>query len=180
MIFSVYSPAGVEQYRVDVSVPPEIPEHVVVSFDASESDASRGARAKSGQIWTASTFLDYANTRVSSINDWRTANGGYLASGKWFHSDMVSRTQQLGLLALGQNIPSGLMWKTMDGTFVQMTPDLAQQILAAASAQDSATFSFRMNLMAALKKMDDPWTVDITVGWPTIYQDTIPGFTMPV
>ncbi len=172
--------SGRELYRVDAALPPDAPGFVAVAYDPAESDASRSKRAKAGDVWTPSTFLVYASARTSAIKDWRTANGGYLASGKWFHSDMVSRTQQLGLLALGQNIPAGLMWRTMDGSSILMTPTLAQQILQAASVQDTAMFDFRGKLIAALGKMSDPWTVDLTAGWPPIYQDGTPGFVMPV
>ena len=53
---------------------------------------------------------------------------GLPIAGKRYHSDADSRIQQLGLAMLGASIPAGLQWKTMDGSFVEMTPTLAQQI----------------------------------------------------
>ena len=41
----------------------------------------------------------------------------------------------MGLVMLGDNIPAGLQWKTMDGSFVVMTPSLAQQVFAAAATK---------------------------------------------
>lgn len=106
-------------------------------------------------------------SEIKALRENKTQTGGYLVNGNWFHSDTFSRTQQLGLVMMGASIPSGLMWKTMGGTFVQMTPTLAQQIFAAAAQQDAAIFSHAEVLKSDLQ-------ADINVGWPTTWQDTQP------
>ena len=101
--------------------------------------------------------------------DRRIADGGYKVGEKWFHSEANSRTQQLGLVLLGNNIPQGLQWKTMDGSFIAMTPTLAQQILGAAAASDFSIFVVGETHKAAVYASSDPASYDITTSWPEIY-----------
>lgn len=111
---------------------------------------------------------------IKSYRNNLTQAGGYKVSTKWFHSDTFSRSQQLGLVLMGANIPQGLQWKTMDGTFVQMTPTLAQQVFQAAALQDSAVFTQAEVLNAsvqALGTVAEVQSFDITVGWPETYQE---------
>lgn len=106
---------------------------------------------------------------IKAVRDRRTQAGGYPAAGKWFHSDTFSRTQQIGLVMLGANIPPGLMWKTMDGSFIEMTPTLAQQVFAAAAAQDTATFAAAEIHKAAMEAAPDPAAYSFTAGWPAVF-----------
>ena len=101
--------------------------------------------------------------RIKAIRDDKMNNGGYPVGGLWFHSDLISRTQQLGLLQLGANIPDDLRWKTMDGTFTLMTQGLIQQVLASAATQDTAIFEHAERLIA-----DE--SLDISQGWPATYR----------
>lgn len=107
--------------------------------------------------------------RIKSERDSRTENGGYKVGTKWFHSDQKSRSQQLGLVLLGANIPANLQWKTMDGSFVAMTATLAQQILGAGAASDQAIFAAAETHKAALEACNDPSAYDFSGGWPKIY-----------
>lgn len=107
---------------------------------------------------------------IKALRDKRVQSGGYTADGKWFHSDTFSRTQQIALVMMGAGIPAGLQWKTMDGSFVAMTQTLASQIFSAAAAQDSATFTHAEVLHAQVDASSTPASIDITAGWPAIYQ----------
>ena len=100
---------------------------------------------------------------IKAIRDRKTQSGGYKVGEDWFHSDTFSRTQQMGLVMLGANIPRGMSWKTMDGVFVPMTQTLAQQIFMAAATQDGAMFAHAEALKA------DP-AADINAGWPETFQ----------
>jgi Domain of unknown function (DUF4376) len=106
--------------------------------------------------------------QIKSIRTYKQAQGAKVAQ-KWFHSDEPSRIQQLGLVMMGANIPTGLQWKTMDGSFVTMTQTLAMQIFAAAATQDQAIFAaaeqHRANMIAAT----DPEAYDFTQNWPPVY-----------
>lgn len=106
---------------------------------------------------------------IKAQRDLRTESGGYKVGTKWFHSDQKSRSQQLGLVLLGANIPASLQWKTMDGTFVIMTPQLAGQILGAAAASDQAIFAVAESHLAALEASADPAIYDFSSGWPSMY-----------
>lgn len=101
--------------------------------------------------------------------DKRTQTGGYHAAGKWFHSDTFSRTQQMGLVMMGANIPAGLQWKTMDGSFVTMTQALAGQVFAAAAASDAALFARAEQIKAAMEA--DPVNfVLASQTWPAVFE----------
>lgn len=126
-------------------------------------------------VETQAYISELKNKKWESIKEYRSAltiNGGYKASGKWFHSDPFSRSQQLGLVMLGNNIPSGLLWKTMDGSFVEMTPALAQGVFQAATIQDAHLFAYAEGLNHALQSLTSPESISafvITEGWPETY-----------
>lgn len=103
---------------------------------------------------------------IKNERDRRAEQGGYKVGVKWFHSDQKSRSQQLGLVLLGPNIPANLKWKTMDGTFVDMTPTLAGQVLAAGAASDQAIFAVAEAHKAAMEASANPSAYDFSGGWP--------------
>ena len=107
-------------------------------------------------------------SEIKAIRDHKTQNGGFPASGKWFHSDTFSRSQHLGMVMKGASLPS-IPWKTMDGTFIMTTPALAEEIFAAAFLQDGALFAHAEALRA--QAVVDPNSVDITAGWPATFED---------
>lgn len=109
--------------------------------------------------------------KIKAERDHRTESGGYKVNDKWFHSDQVSRTQQLGLVLMGNNFPENLQWKTMDGSFITMTSTLAQQILAAAAISDQTIFANAEIHRAAMEISDNPMEYDYSAGWPTMYSD---------
>lgn len=106
---------------------------------------------------------------IKHLRDTKTQTGGYKVGTNWFHSDTFSRTQQIGLVMMGASMPSNLSWKTMNGTFVSMTPTLAQQIFSAAGTQDMALFSYAENMKVQMEASNDPANFDITQGWPETY-----------
>lgn len=105
----------------------------------------------------------------------RRAGLGVKVGQHWFHSDQKSRAQQLGLVLLGASIPAGLQWKTLTITpppvFVAMTPALAQNIVAATAARDTAIFTAAEQHRIAIEASTDPEKYDFSVGWPTSIED---------
>lgn len=94
---------------------------------------------------------------------------GVKVGDKWFHSDVDSRIQQMGLVMMGANVPP-VPWKTMDGSFVTMTPTLAGQIFAATAARDMAVFAAAEQHRAAVNASADPLAYSFTAtGWPAGY-----------
>ena len=87
----------------------------------------------------------------------------------WFHSDDPSRIQQMALSMMGAGMSAGIMWKTMTGDFVEMTPALAGQIFAAVAAGDQAIFAVAEQHRAAMAASDDPAGYDYSVGWPLAF-----------
>jgi len=105
---------------------------------------------------------------IKAERDRRAQQGGYQVAGKWFHSDTFSRTQQMGLVMMGADIPAGLKWKTMDGSFVTMTQTLAGQVFAAAAASDAALFARAEQIKAAMDS--DPAAFDLSAhAWPPVF-----------
>lgn len=96
---------------------------------------------------------------------------GVLAAGNWYHSDADSRIQQLGLVLMGSTMPAGIQWKTMAGSFVEMTPTLASQIFAATAALDQAIFAAAEDHRAAMEAAASPADYDFSGGWPASYEE---------
>ena len=107
--------------------------------------------------------------RIKAHREHRTLTGGYQVAGSWFHSDTFSRTQQVGLVLMGAGMPAGIKWKTMSGSFVNMSPQLAQQVLAAAAAQDDATFKAAEAHRQAMEALPNPMAYDFSAGWPMVF-----------
>jgi hypothetical protein len=139
----------------------------VVNLTPSEITATATAVTTADQQLRLKIWEDIKNERNR-----RTQAGGYKVPvalvDKWFHSDTFSRTQQLGLVIAGVNAPAG-PWKTMDGSFVPMTPTLANQIFSAAASSDTALFKYAEQLRSAVNAAVDPTTVNIKIGWPLIF-----------
>lgn len=105
---------------------------------------------------------------------------GVLVGAKWYHTDDTSRIQQLGLkdeardmLAAGaaatdQLVIDGapVVWKTLDGTFVAMTVQLALDIVAAVKVLDKRAFAAAETHRAAMEAAADPAGYDYSAGWP--------------
>lgn len=106
---------------------------------------------------------------IQTKRDHHTNTSGYKVGDKWFHSDPKSRNQQLSLVLLGENIPANLQWKTMDGSFVTMTPQLAREILAASTASDQAIFAAAEAHRVAMEASAEPASYDFSEGWPEAF-----------
>ncbi len=130
-------------------------------------DALRDAMTKDN-VWTA----------IKAERDRRTQEGGSRVGNNWFHSDQPSRTQQIALVILGAGIPAGLMWKTMSGAFVPMTPTLAQQVFGAAVMLDSLVFGAAEQHRVRMMASSTPWSYDFSKSWPLTYDQFAAGITV--
>jgi len=122
-------------------------------------------------IWIATHIKTHMWHFIQEERDRRKA-GGVQVGANWFHSDDTSRIQFLGLLMYGANMPAGIMWKTMSGSFVQMTPTLAQQIFGTIGAKDTAIFTVAEQHRALMNAASDPASYNYLTGtpsWPLIY-----------
>lgn len=142
-----------------------------------------GVMEQRWEVYALDEAVVFANLAMAKDAAWgsikmerdRRASLGVKVGSHWFHSDQKSRTQQLGLVLLGANIPAGLQWKTLTTTpppvFVTMTPELAQNIVAATAASDTAVFTAAEQHRIALESSSDPESYDFSVGWPTSIED---------
>lgn len=124
-----------------------------------------------GYAYQTPTTPDEAWEVIKQERTLRKQEGGFKVGVKWYHSDQPSRIQQIGLVLLGANIPANLVWKTMDGSFIQMTQTLAGQIFAAGASSDAALFQ-----TAEVKKSETANMTaeqlalyDFAAGWPQAY-----------
>ena len=141
-------------------------------------DASRqalGDYVQQGEAWSrqvvdrpVAELQSTAWENIKSERD-RRKGGGVNVAGKWFHSDDASRIQQLGLVVMGANLPAGIQWKTMDGSFVAMTPTLAGQIFQAVAGLDMANFANAEAHRFAMLSLSDPLSYDFSGGWLPTY-----------
>lgn len=118
--------------------------------------------------------------KIKEERDRRTQEGGFRVGAHWFHSDNFSRNQHLGLkdrardlLAAGGAMADAIQiagdpvpWKTMGGTFVTMTAQLAFAVVNAAGESDAALFKVAEVHNAAMRASPAPWDYDVLAGWP--------------
>jgi Domain of unknown function (DUF4376) len=135
---------------------------VVQWMDAGRHPAPSQSAAIRGEIWE----------RIKEHRD-ALKSSGVKVGADWFHSDADSRIQQLGLVMMGAGLPAGLLWKTMSGSFVKMTPALAGQIFQATAARDAAVFGAAEKHRAALTASQNPAGYDWTTGWPEAYEGAL-------
>lgn len=94
-------------------------------------------------------------------------SAGIKVGENWFHSDDASRIQQIALTMLGSNLPAGIMWKTMTGSFVEMTPALASSIFTTNIYYDKMNFAVAETHRQNMLKAADPLSYDYSSGWLT-------------
>jgi hypothetical protein len=105
---------------------------------------------------------------IQAERDMRRISGAPVGQ-YWFHSDDASRIQHLALVMMGENMPTGIMWKTMSGTFVEMTASLAQQIFTSISQRDVQIFAVAEQHRFAMEASENPRDYDFSANWPAIY-----------
>lgn len=149
--------------------------------------------------WTAQQIADYKAPIVAA--QWAAikaardgvqveggrSDGGVLVGGNWIHSDLISRVKWLGLKDSARDmLPQGalpgdaividgapVLWKTMAGTFVPVTVQMALDVPEAVKVLDVRIFKAAEMHKAQLMAAYDPATYDYTTGWPLRYVDTL-------
>ena len=123
---------------------------------------------------------------IKAERDRRKAGGFKVKVGgtdKWFHSDADSRIQHLGLkdkardlLATGGAMTDKISilglpvkWKTMDGSFVEVTAQVSFDIVAAVGDLDAQLFVAAETHRAAMEASPDPASYDFSAGWPATF-----------
>lgn len=128
----------------------------------------------SGALYSSTADDMFASKRAAIWESIKAKRDQLQASGVkvgsyWFHSDLSSRIQQIGLVMMGAGIPAGLKWKTMTGEQVTMTQLLANQIFGATAQRDMVIFGIAEAKRKELNSMQDPTNYNIEVGWPETF-----------
>ena len=167
----INTPQPTDHNKLTQGIRESAPVEIDGSFEQCWEVFALDATAAAENITTAKNA---AWERIMTERDRRTSLGVKVGS-HWFHSDQKSRTQQLGLALLGPNIPVGLQWKTMALTsppvFVPMTRQLAQAIVAATAASDTAIFTAAEVHRLVMEASEAPQDYDFSTGWPTSIEE---------
>lgn len=131
--------------------------------------------------------VDDVWNKIKSERDSRKSGGIKVKVGsafKWFHSDVDSRIQHLNLnnkardlIAAGGELGDVLQangkdiddWKTLDGSVVCITAQVAFDLVTASGDLDSILHAVAERHKSALEVSDDPASYDFSDGWPEIY-----------
>ena len=110
---------------------------------------------------------------IKSERDRRLIGGVFVSTGKdagkWFQSDDSSQIKLNALFSLGANIPKGVVWKTLDNTFIEMTQSLCQAVMISSLSAQNAIFQVAESHKSAMEKSKSPLEYDYSAGWPKIY-----------
>lgn len=96
-------------------------------------------------------------------------NGG---QGGANHTDDSSRTQYLALQILPE-LPSELMWKTMDNSFVKLTKPLITELAMTILQSEQADFANAEKHRLAMLQTQNPLEYDYSKGWTAIYEQGV-------
>lgn len=109
--------------------------------------------------------------------------GGVKVGTKWYHSDESSRAKYLGLVCIADAaVAAGgastatlqyggqdIQWKTMDGSFIKMTVQRANDVFNAVSGLDFTAFAAAETHRVAMEASADPSAYDFANGWPATF-----------
>jgi hypothetical protein len=92
----------------------------------------------------------------------------------WFFNDEPTRNQYalLDSMIRRNNLPASFVfdeWKTMDGTFVEMTAELLYKIIDTGIQRENTIFKAAEAHKVELTASDDPASYDYTTNWPTSF-----------
>ena len=101
-------------------------------------------------------------------------HGVYIKSvGKWFQTDDATRLQYLALAL--ESVTGGfkkpINWKTMDNSFLMLTPELLREIMQAMHDDEQADFINAEKHKAAMLKLENPLEYDYSDGWTANFDE---------
>ena len=131
-------------------------------------DPECAARLKAEQqdeMWERIKAKRYDNLR----------HGVYAKSvGKWFQTDDATRLQYLALAL--ESVTGGfkkpINWKTMDNSFLMLTPELLREIMQTMHDDEEADFINAEKHKAAMLKSENPLEYDYSGGWTANYEQS--------
>ncbi|WP_210432908.1 DUF4376 domain-containing protein [Rodentibacter caecimuris] len=99
--------------------------------------------------------------------------GVYVKSAdKWFHSNDESRQQYTFMRTLPQ-LPSDMMWKTMDNTFVPFTKAILDELSLQLIDDEQADFANAERHKQLMEQAENPLDYDFSDGWTDTFSEVI-------
>ena len=116
------------------------------------------------EVWERIKAKRYDNLR----------HGVYAKSvGKWFQTDDATRLQYLALAL--ESVTGGfkkpINWKTMDNSFLMLTPELLREIMQTMHDDEEADFINAEKHKAAMLKAENPLKYDYSDGWTANFDE---------
>ncbi|WP_240075489.1 DUF4376 domain-containing protein [Eikenella corrodens] len=101
-------------------------------------------------------------------------HGVYIKSvGKWFQTDDATRLQYLALAL--ESVTGGfkkpINWKTMDNSFLMLTPELLREIMQTMHDDEEADFINAEKHKAAMLQAENPLKYDYSDGWTVNFDE---------
>ena len=101
-------------------------------------------------------------------------HGVYAKSvGKWFQTDDATRLQYLALAL--ESVTGGfkkpINWKTMDNSFLMLTPELLREIMQTMHDDEEADFINAEKHKAAMLQAENPLKYDYSDGWTANFDE---------
>lgn len=129
-------------------------------------------KATAAQVWDS----------IKSKRD-AVSSRGVKVGTKWYHTDETSRAKYIGLVRMADAAVSAggsgtttlqyggqdIQWKTMDGSFIKMTVQRANDVFNAVSGLDFTAFAAAETHRVAMEASADPSEYDYSAGWPASF-----------
>lgn len=112
---------------------------------------------------------------IKNMRAYKNSLGFYVPSvDKWFHSDQaaINNYQVIGLSIVMKTFKPE-KWKTMDGSWVEMTEELFGDVMSAMNEHGVYNFKIAELHYENVKKSDEPLNYDYKTGWKPNYIDVV-------
>ena len=140
-----------------------------------EGDIQTNYLVKGGQLERLNLEAIYAEKweQIKEVRTFKMGDGVFLQPiGKWFHTDLYSKQQVQSLVVANIiGVYKTTAWKTLDNTYVQLTPVLLIQLFGAMLENESRLFDIGKLHYESLYTSNDPVNYDPASQWPTTFSD---------
>lgn len=137
-------------------------------WDGKKWKISKDAAARKKAAAVAAVWEKIKQKRHQNLR-----GGVYVESvGKWFHNTDEARQQYTFMRTLPQ-LPPDLMWKTMDGGFVNLTRALLDELSLKLLADEQQDFANAERHRVLMEQSDDPENYDYSDGWTENYREEV-------
>ena len=140
-----------------------------------EGDIQTNYLIKGGQLERLNLEAIYKEKweKIKEVRTFKMNDGVLIQSiGKWFHTDPDSKQQIHAMVTVNViGMYKVTAWKTLDNTYVQLTPPLLLQVFGAILENEARLFEIGKLHYDMLHTSQDPANYDPTSQWPTTFSD---------